>query len=68
MNKIAPPVLCNKIKFVHEGHGVPTRAAENEDLVIPDIRNNLCRKNLFYLGFVNWNSFTRDVLIGMKII
>ena len=47
VNRIAPTTLCDKIRFTHEEHEVRTRAAENKMLVVPDIRNKLCRKNFF---------------------
>ena len=49
VNNMARLTLCDKIKCVYEEHNIRTRAAENMELIVPNVRNSLCRKNFFIL-------------------
>ena len=46
INNIAPKIMCDKLLLVQDYHTRGTRSANNQSLVVPELRFDLSRKDI----------------------
>ena len=61
VNKKLPDYFQNYFNKVSGNHGYSTRAATNDDLIIPFFRTNRCQKSFKYQGSKLWNSLPKNM-------
>ena len=61
VNNKLPDYFQNYFNKVSGNHGYSTRAATNDDLIIPFFRTNRCQKSFKYQGSKLWNSLPKNM-------
>ena len=61
VNKLAPDCIENKFALIRDISAVNTRAAQNNNLVIPHVSLESSKRNFVYRGPCYWNMLDHDV-------